>query len=119
MPNSTMNPPIIQQFHALGCAAAPYTQGETKNHMPANKQIVLAVLIAPNLVLSSRCSIPVTFVCSFGVISVAFLYKIYFRDPLDLRRPLPRAPLLTRKRLRTCLKPRHEDLLANPAEALG
>jgi len=73
MPNRTMNPPIIQLFHALGCAAAPYTQGETKNHTPASKQIVPSALIAPNLVLSPRVSIPVAFVCSFGVISVAFL----------------------------------------------
>jgi hypothetical protein len=34
---------------------------------------VPSALIAPNLVLSPRVSIPVAFVCSFGVISVAFL----------------------------------------------
>jgi hypothetical protein len=46
MPNRIMNPPTIQQFHAFPAPAAPYTQGETKNQIPASRHIVLAAFAA-------------------------------------------------------------------------
>ena len=46
IPKRIMNPPTIQQFHAFPFVYAPYTQGETKNHMPASRQIVLVAFAA-------------------------------------------------------------------------
>jgi hypothetical protein len=67
IPKRMMKPPTIQQFHAFPFVYAPYTHGETNNHTPASRHIVLIAFAAPSALPELTAMLPVL-VCSFDVI---------------------------------------------------